>query len=333
MRRAGSLDGFGVTVRRWLGACLCCIGVVAAVDGSAATRESRHLTVAGQRRDYILVRPDASPQAARPIVVILHGHLGTAANALGSGISPSPLSAWLGLADREGLYLVALQGLRGGDGHTGWNDCRNDATGNPRSDDVAFASAVVQSLVDAGQVDRRRIYVMGMSNGAMMSYRLAAEMKPAPAAIAAVSGTMAVHSQCGRPARPVSVLLIAGTDDPLVPYAGGEVGFGNSKGRGLVMSAAATRDYWLQVDGIRDAKPVSYAFPHHGDDATSAARETYGPDAGPQVELVTVRHAGHVEPSVRFHYGPLYTRLVGIQNRDFESAEEAWRFFGTKSLP
>ena len=322
-----------MTARRWLGVCLCGIGMLAAIQGLAATREALSIAVAGQRRDYILVRPDASRPDPRPIVVILHGHLGTAANALGSGISPSPLSAWRDLADREGLLLVALQGLRGSDGHTGWNDCRQDAAGNPRSDDVAFASAVVQGLVDAGQADRRRIYVMGMSNGAMMSYRLAAEMKPAPAAIAAVSGTMAAHSQCGRPAQPVSVLLIAGTDDPLVPYAGGEVGFGKSKGRGLVMGAAATRDYWLQVDGIRDAKPASYGFPHLGGDATRATKQTYGSEAGPQVEFVSVQHGGHVEPSKRFHYGPLYSRLVGIQNRDFESAEEAWRFFSEKSLP
>ena len=56
----------------------------------------------------------------------------------------------------------------------------------------------------------------------------------------------------------------------------------------------------------------------------------YGADAGPQVELLIIEHGGHVEPSLRFHYGPLYEHFVGVQNRDFESAEQAWTFFAPK---
>jgi polyhydroxybutyrate depolymerase len=48
------------------------------------------------------------------------------------------------------------------------------------------------------------------------------------------------------------------------------------------------------------------------------------------VELLTIEHGGHVEPSLRFHYGPLYEKIVGPQNRDLESAEQAWAFFAPK---
>jgi len=65
---------------------------------------------------------------------------------------------------------------------------------------------------------------------------------------------------------------------------------------------------------------------HSGDDSTSAVRTVWGADGSPQVELVRVENGGHVEPSLAFHYGALYSRLVGAQNRDLESAEEAWRF-------
>jgi polyhydroxybutyrate depolymerase len=75
------------------------------------------------------------------------------------------------------------------------------------------------------------------------------------------------------------------------------------------------------------------AFPHRGSDVTRASKTTYGPDAGPQVEMLTIEHGGHVEPSLRFHYGMLYGRLVGLQNRDLESAEEAWSFFRAKAQP
>ena len=47
--------------------------------------------------------------------------------------------------------------------------------------------------------------------------------------------------------------------------------------------------------------------------------------------VLTIRNGGHVEPSLRFHYGPLYSRIVGVQNRDLESVEEAWSFFRNKT--
>jgi len=174
--------------------------------------------------------------------------------------------------------------------------------------------------------------VMGMSNGAMMSLRLALEMQPPPAAITAVAGLMAQRSACRMASRPVSVLLIVGTEDPLVPYAGGEVGFSQRRNRGHVLSAQATRDYWLKVDGLDATQSVTVAFPHLDSDVTRASKTTFGSDAGPQVEMITVAHGGHVEPSLRFHYGPFYRQLVGLQNRDLESAEEAWSFFRGKAL-
>jgi len=297
----------------------------------AAEPEPQHIEAAGQQREYLLVVPQASTGAPRPLVLVLHGHLGTAANALGGGRAPSPLSAWLDIAARESVLVAALQGLKGSDNRTGWHDCRTDAADNPRVDDVAFASRVAQKLVDEQRADPKRIYVMGMSNGAMMTQRLALEMQPAPAAVASVAGTLAAKSECTGTPRPTSVLLIHGTDDPLVPYAGGTVGLGENRNRGSVFGVEATRDFWLRVDGLGDAKPVAFSFPHSGDDATRARKATYGADAGPQVEVLTIDKGGHVEPSKRFHYGALYTGIVGAQNRDVEAAEEAWAFFKAKT--
>lgn len=296
---------------------------------TAAVQQPMRVDVDGQPREYILAGPDIAPEGPRALVLLLHGHLGSAANALGAGRAPSPLTAWLRIADRERIWIAALQGLVGPDHHTGWHDCRGDDPRNPSADDVAFADSVVRLLIAQGRVDPARIYVMGMSNGAMMSHRLALEMTPAPVAIAAVSGTMARHSDCIRVARPVSVLLIQGTRDPLVPYDGGAVGFGGRL-TSEVMGAEATRDFWLQADGLSDVFPVVDRLPHLGMDATRAERLVYGPDSGPQVELIRIVNGGHVEPSLQFHYGRLYERIVGAQNRDFESAEEAWRFFARK---
>jgi polyhydroxybutyrate depolymerase len=304
------------------------LGVTSA---QAAHQERLHIRSGGESREYILVTPDtAAFPGQRPLVLVLHGHLGTAANALGAGIVPSPLSAWLEIADREGLLVAGLQGLRGSDHRTGWRDCRSDDTRNPTADDVGFAAAVVRELVAAGRVDAHRIYVMGMSNGAMMSYRLALEMQPAPAAIAAVSGTMAAHSDCREARALVSVLVIHGTDDPLVPYGGGDVGLGSTK-TSTVIGVLATRDYWLKTDGLSNTPTASSVFPHTGADATRAGKVIYGRAEGPQVEVLTIEGGGHVEPSLRYHYGRLYAHIVGEQNRDLESAEEAWSFFRDKT--
>jgi poly(3-hydroxybutyrate) depolymerase len=51
------------------------------------------------------------------------------------------------------------------------------------------------------------------------------------------------------------------------------------------------------------------------------------------VVVITIDNGGHVEPSKRFHYPALYTRIVGVQNQDFEAVEESWSFFKTKSNP
>jgi polyhydroxybutyrate depolymerase len=311
---------------RWLLAC----AALLTLDASAASQKPSSIASGGVQREYILVSPAAAPPGPRPLVLVLHGHLGTAANALGGGIRPSPLSVWVDIVDRDKILVLAPQGLKGSDNQTGWRDCRRDDANNLRTDDVAFISAVVSRLVAEKRADPMRIYAMGMSNGSMMSLRLALEMRPALAAIAAASGTMAAQSDCARATHPVSVLIIHGTDDPLAPYQGGTVGKRNGN-RGTVLSVAATRDHWLKANKLEGVKPALFEFPHSGDDATRAIRETWGEDAGPQVVVLSIRNGGHVEPTLRFHYGPFYSRLVGVQNRDLESAEEAWTFFRNKT--
>jgi polyhydroxybutyrate depolymerase len=176
---------------------------------------------------------------------------------------------------------------------------------------------------------------MGMSNGGFMTLRLALQMQPQPAAVAAAAGTMAEKSECEDQPRMVSVLLIHGTEDPLVPYAGGQVGLGNQRDRGGTQSVAATRDYWLRADGLQNAKPVALQFPRKGGmlDKTSASKQTWGQDAGPQVEVVTIDQGGHIEPSMKYDYPALYRVVVGAQNHDLEAVEEAWSFFRNKRAP
>lgn len=107
-----------------LTACSLPAALLFASNAIAAVQHPLTINIKGQRRDYILVTPNVRPHGARPLVLILHGHIGTAANALDAGFAPSPLSAWPEIAEREKIYVAALQGLKGADGRTGWHDCR-----------------------------------------------------------------------------------------------------------------------------------------------------------------------------------------------------------------
>jgi polyhydroxybutyrate depolymerase len=92
---------------------------------------------------------------------------------------------------------------------------------------VAFISALIDRLEATDAADPDRVYVTGLSRGAMMTYRLGCELSDRVAAIAPVSGNMATaDGSADVPctlARPVSVLAIHGTADGTIPIAGGTV--------------------------------------------------------------------------------------------------------------
>ncbi|MFO1340699.1 MAG: PHB depolymerase family esterase [Burkholderiaceae bacterium] len=121
--------------------------------------------------------PAPAPAGPRPLVVLLHGHGGTAAQLLGQQRGAAPLSRWLVIADREGWLLAAPDGAKGADGRPGWNDCRADAADNPHTDDVGLVAALIDEMVAHHGADPARVYVMGMSNGGIMSFRLASELR------------------------------------------------------------------------------------------------------------------------------------------------------------
>jgi len=292
----------------------------------AEVRQATVTTSAGPRR-YLVATPPGGARPGAPLVLLFHGHMGSAKNTLGQGLGPaSPLSAWLPIVDREGLVVAALDGAKGEDGQQGWNDGRPGNSGNPTTDDVGFARGVIAMLQQEQHIDPSRIYAMGMSNGGVFSFRLAQEVPLA--GMAAVCASMPGDHPPAPAKRLISVLMIEGTADPLMPYDGGQVHF-YAKLRGAVLGTEASLAYWRTVDGL-SAPPTSEAIPHRGKDSTSITRTTWGPANGPQVRLLRVEGGGHCEPSLAHQLGWLYTKVCGVQNHDVEAAEEAWQFFKDK---
>lgn len=168
-------------------------------------KSSQSIEWAGATRTFNVYRPQALTDAA-PLVVMLHGGFGSGAQAEGS-------YHWDTEADKGHFLVVYPDGLG-----RAWN--AGSCCGNPSEtnlDDVGFISAVVAAIKGQTSVDAARVYVTGMSNGAMMALRMACETDLF-AAIAPVAGTLV--TDCSR-ARPTSVLQIHGTADASVPYNGG----------------------------------------------------------------------------------------------------------------
>lgn len=86
-------------------------------------------------------------------------------------------------------------------------------------DDVGFVRKMIANLTRELNINRQMIFATGMSNGGMMSYRLACEMSDTIVAIAAVAGTdNTIHCQ---PRKPVSILHIHAKNDDRVLFGGG----------------------------------------------------------------------------------------------------------------
>lgn len=183
------------------------IAVIASVrhhaDGRGHT-EVHRITVDHLRRSYRLRIP-GDTDGPRPLVVVLHGGLGTAAKAEHD-------FGWDVVADREHVLVAYPEGV----GRT-WNGggCCGQAQ-REHVDDVGFVQRVVAQVRRDHAVDPKRIYVTGISNGGMLTYALVCDTRLFAAA-APVATTQLVD--CPDPA-PVSLLQVHGRADPFVPYDG-----------------------------------------------------------------------------------------------------------------
>lgn len=252
---------------------LALIAIIALLAGCASVPDrpeagARTIDVDGVQREYLVHEP-ASLAAQPSLVIFLHGGFGSAAQA-------ESAYGWDDLADREGIIVAYPEG----DG-VAWN--AGSCCGSPArndTDDVAFIAAVTAELQAEFGIAPEHTFATGMSNGAMMAYRMACETDIF-AAIAPVSGT--VVTDCVSP-HPVSLLHIHGLEDERVRYDG-EVGSGATRVDGLAVEDAVA--LWRSADGcaaptVLDAAPVLTSTAECAD--------------GREVTLITIADAGHQWP-------------------------------------
>ncbi len=275
----------------------------------------RTLTSGGVDRTYVLHVPAGHPEP-KALVIELHG-------GGGRGDEIDRLTGFNALADAQGFVVAAPSVLAGN-----WNDGRPEVAtggfaggggqiGQQGVDDVRFISDVIDDVRSVASIDDLRIYAAGISNGAMMSTRLACELSDRIAAVGLVAGTGAVSLVRGcRPTRPVSVIAFNGTADPLVPYEGGQVtAFGSDRGEVVSVDALAAR--MASLGGCTDPPAASSAGP-------SVTLRRWSCPNGVGVDFYRVEGGGHTWPG-GVQYLPV--RLIGPTTADVDATHLIWQFF------
>ena len=284
--------------------------IAAALFAIAALAPGNHRIALGDRAYIVHVPPDAGAKAL-PLVINLHGGGGNAEN-------QQRYSGMDRVADRERFVVVYPDGTGRLRRMLVWN--AGTCCGNSVADDVGFISAVVDDVAKRVAIDRKRVFATGMSNGAMMSYRLAAEASDLVAAIAPVAGAMVVERF--HPTRPVAILHIHSVDDPRALYNGG-LGppFPMTTHREMHPPVEPQLAKWIAFDGCRTTPTVAKRLAGDGNTATKLV---YGPcSSGAGVILWKLTGSGHVWPGSSKHF----ERLLGKPTNLFDASEEIWSFF------
>lgn len=184
-------------------------------SGLPGSEKSNEIKVNGATRTFSVHEPVGVGRTEKlPLVIVLHG-------GGGSGSIIANVTGFNAKADKEKFLVVYPNGSGNmGDVLLTWNavGCCAYAAENSVND-VDFIRTLIDKMVAGYNVDAKRVYVTGHSNGAMMAYRLGVEMGDRLAAIAPVAGS--IFSGTGKPKSSIPVLIIHGTADDAVPYDGG----------------------------------------------------------------------------------------------------------------
>ncbi len=246
--------------------------------------------------------PKTVPPGPLPVVIVLHG-------VLDSPLTIESETGFSTLADTEGFVAVYPSGVS-----ASWNGglCCDPAK-TLQIDDVGFIDQVLDWTLAHACADKKRLFVTGFSNGGFLAQRLGCERAARFAAIAPVSATQGTLS-C-QPSEAVSVVEFHGTDDAVVPYAGGGLTAG--------LSVQATFANWQIRNQCKGSVDTVFqkgdALCQHNADCAS----------GSAVELCVISGGGHQWPGSP--QGPL--PALGKMSTDINATAHIWSFFQAHAKP
>lgn len=267
----------------------------------------------GLKRQYLLHVPEGTCAArALPLVVVLHGGGGDYGFA-------RRMTEFSCKADEKGFVVVYPNGTGMFGSHLlTWN--AGTCCGFARDkgvDDVGFLVQLIEQICrdcrasGGGGIDRSRVYVVGFSNGGMLTYKLAAAAPERVAAVAVVSGCMFGSEE--RPRLPVPVAILQGTSDRHVPAQGGP---GKLARWGFPVNAKPLQyaiDFWVRANGCETEK-VTRILP--------AVERTVHSGGNAEVVVYTIAGGGHSWPGGRRAWFGADAPFPG-----FNATDEIWEFF------
>ena len=275
------------------------------------------LEYAGVTRTYRIYAPKA-PRKSPAVVLALHGGDGSS-----GGMESMTRKQFNRLADRFGFLVVYPDGV-----DHNWNDSRdNPPNAAKENDDIGFLRALIDRIGERYAINRQRIFATGFSNGGLMAYRLACDAADLFAAIAPVAAniTTQLAGSC-RPARPISVLIINGHEDPIMPWTGGDIE-ARAHRSGIVNSAQESFELFAKLDDC--AQPISHN-PINKDsrDGTALMRHVARDcQNNAEVRLYEIIGGGHAWPGGAPY---LNERTAGKVSRELNASEEIWSFFSRR---
>jgi len=269
----------------------------------------RSLVYAGVERSYILhIPPGFDNLPPIPLVLAFHG-VGLDANEM------MRISGFSSQADVSGFIVVYPNGTGGTKSWNGGHCCGEAAKNNV--DDVGFVRALIGELSTILNIDHKRVYATGFSNGAILTYRLACELADLLAAVGPVSATQVLEDmQSCQPKRPVAVIHFHGTADDPNPYNGGETLAGFQ-----FISVDSAIQFWVSFNEC-PAQPQKTESGSIRDDLYAPCR------SGSAVELYTIAGGKHAWPG-----GEAVNQVMGEPNMEIFATSLMWEFFLSHPMP
>lgn len=267
------------------------------------------ITSSGMVRKYLSYVPESyDPNKPVPLVISIHGFAEWPAHQM-------EVSHWNDLADEYGFIVVYPSGtqipLR-------WNAYNlQDSRVDTRAE-VQFIADLIDKISDDYNIDSTRVYANGLSNGAGMAVLLGCQLSERIAAIGSVSGAYLLPwDQCVQ-SRPVPVIAFHGTEDPIVPYHGGEI----MNSGYFYPDILVWIKNWVELNGC---DPAPLELPPQGE--VSGVQYTRC-NQNADVVFYTVHGGGHAWPGgVK-----LPEMIVGHTTQDIDATRVMWEFFTRYSL-
>lgn len=263
------------------------------VDGTTSFTET--VKFGGIQRTVTYIRPVADSTDKVPLLVMLHYGGGT-------GEKMGSLTEVSEIVRDAGIWVMLPDGIDGG-----WN---NDPANDTGIDDLGFLSGRINNAIKRFPIAKKKVYMVGYSNGGFMSLRFACEKPQMLAAIATVAAELRKSMNCA-PAMGTPLAMINGTDDQVVPY---DAQYG-------LVNAPATATMFAGFNGCTSG-PARTNLPDIASDGTTVYVDQWtGCTNNMKVSQYTVVDGGHTWPDSPFNYA-----VYGNVTKDINGTLTAWDF-------